>query len=114
MLKFVLTWEWGAGSGHLLSLKPIAQILNGAGHEVILILRDLRFVSHHFELDNGLIKVKLAPTIPSALPKHWNPLNFCESAANLGYVLVQSMTMMLIAWSDLVNDLGAHGIIEHR
>ena len=48
MATILLAWEFGAGMGHLMTLRPIADGLVRRGHRVIAVLQDLSQAQESF------------------------------------------------------------------
>ena len=95
-----MTWELGAGLGHLVRLLPIAQRLLERGHRVYAAVRDLAAAQSVF--GSGLLSVLQAPIqvrlSPSQIEK---PFTFAHILHNFGFSDERDLAGRLDAWSEL-------------
>jgi len=96
MARVLLTWELGAGLGHLVPLAAMGRELTQAGHECAYALRDLGHA--HVLLDVPRTRLYQAPLL---LPERrggeiaWT---YADILANIGYRDPAPLTGLLAAW----------------
>jgi hypothetical protein len=99
MAKIVITWELGAGLGHLVRLKPLAEGLLQRGHKVWAIVKDLHSFEHLF----GQTQVRRLQAPAEARPR--NPLQsvitFSQILHNVGLGDQAELRSRLCAWRNI-------------
>ncbi len=99
MATFLFAWELGAGLGHLVNLRPLAEGLSTRGHQVVLALRDLSRAKAIFRGDN--IHLLQAP-FKHRPTKHISPtLSFAHLLHNVGFCDPAELGGMADGWRNL-------------
>jgi UDP:flavonoid glycosyltransferase YjiC (YdhE family) len=101
MARILLTWELGAGSGHLSTLAGLASALRARGHEVILALKDLSRAERFFPGET--YTVMQAPVWTPQVQGLSAPFNYSEILGYHGYLDRDGLTALLRAWRHLMD-----------
>ena len=106
----VYTWEWGAGNGHLRRFLPIASALKKAGHDVVLVVRDVARAESMFA---GFgFTILATPTLPSnCVCKLREPQTFAGLAWNLGVHDVLQLSRCIAEWKQLLVSLRPSNVV---
>jgi UDP:flavonoid glycosyltransferase YjiC (YdhE family) len=123
MARILMTWEFGAGLGHLNRLMPVAERLRGLGHEITLAVPQPRGARHAVELALGrdrplgaTPRVQLVaspywpgPTDPAArqVPTH----TLADVLKLFNYHDMERLTAMVARWDELVTATAAELIV---
>jgi len=95
MATVLLAWELGAGFGHLMNLKPIAQELIARGHQVVAAVKDME--AARFAFSNTGIQILQAPSGRSR--KRWpTPVTFADILRNVGFGEIPTLQSSVLAW----------------
>src|ERR1043165_4605640 len=98
MGTILLAWELGAGLGHLVRLKPIAQGLLQKGHRVYAAIRDLASAQNVFPA--GQVSVLQAPIQVRLSPNQIEkPFTFAHILHNFGFSDQKDLSGRLEGWS---------------
>jgi UDP:flavonoid glycosyltransferase YjiC (YdhE family) len=97
MATVLLTWELGAGSGHLIELLPIATSLIRRGHRVMAAVRDLSRAADVF--DGAGVRfvqapIKLGPPRVEFRP----PMTLAHILNNIGFAETRELSARCEAW----------------
>lgn len=100
MAKVLLTWELGAGFGHLARLRPLAESLARAGHHITLALRDLKHATTFFDPSSvTLLQAPYKGTPPE------RPIaaarTYADILHNVGYDRPAELHALTLAWRTL-------------
>jgi len=96
----LVTWELGAGLGHLVRLLPIVQGLTQRGHCVYAAIRDLAAGQSVFR--TGLVSVLQAPIqVRLSAGQIEKPFTFAHILHNFGFSDERDLAGRLEAWSEL-------------
>jgi UDP:flavonoid glycosyltransferase YjiC (YdhE family) len=96
----LMTWELGAGLGHLVRLLPIAQGLLERGHRVYAAVRDLAAAQSVF--GSGLLSVLQAPIqVRLSSGQIEKPFTFAHILQNFGFSDERDLAGRLEAWTEL-------------
>ena len=100
MARILLTWELGAGFGHLTRLRPIVDHLAAYGHEIHLAVRNLSSVETVFaDADVALYQ---APITVGRSPRHIRcPAAFSHILHNCGFSNQSELRPRVKAWNRL-------------
>jgi len=102
MAEILLTWELGAGLGHLTRLLPIAQAFQANGHSITLAARDL---THVRSLFGALPRATFQAPLRHSRPR--NPIlksaSFSQVLHNVGYDDANILQGLLTAWQAILN-----------
>ena len=99
MGRALLIWELGAGLGHLVNLKPIAEGLLSRGHQVFLAVRDSARVDVVFER-RALTLVEIPPLrLTNEFPQ---PASFAHFMLNAGFGIEQDLLERTLAWRHIM------------
>lgn len=113
MTSILLAWELGAGTGHCVNLKPIAERLIERGHDITFAARDLATAKRVF----GPLRVSYfqAPFLVSNVPDSVRrPYSFAEILHNVGFGDDQRLEVLLQAWRNLIATIQPAAIVcEH-
>lgn len=110
MSRILLAWELGGGTGHLMSLRAIAEVLLVRGHEVTLAAREIGDAAKIF---NGLpMRVMQAPVCL----KNYSgladpPLNFAEILMRFGYLDAPMIRALVQGWRGLLELTAADRLV---
>jgi len=100
MATILLTWELGAGIGHLMRLRPIGQELVRRGHRVVAAVRDLSRVGEIFA-GTGIACLP-APLIPRQGPNRFEPtLGYAHILGNTGFADEGKLAALFAAWNTI-------------
>ncbi|MBM86025.1 MAG: hypothetical protein CMM47_08385 [Rhodospirillaceae bacterium] len=117
-MRVLCGWEFGAGLGHVMRLRPILSALRDSGAEIVVALQDLDRASAFLNADNGVamsgFNVVTAPrwqmpTDPKArrIPTH----SFADVLNIIGYGDERALAVRIEAWSGLIRATGADLVI---
>jgi hypothetical protein len=96
----LLTWELGAGIGHLMRLRPIGEELIRRGHRVVAAVRDLTGVGEAFA-GSGIAWMP-APIIPRRGPAFFAPTHgFAQILGNIGFASAPMLATLFAAWNTI-------------
>lgn len=102
LARILFTWELGAGFGHLARLRPLAESLSRAGHQIFLALRDLKHAATFF--DTASVTLLQAP-YKGAPPER--PITaartFADILHNVGYDRPAELYALTLAWRALLD-----------
>ena len=96
MSRFVFIWEMGGGYGHLQRFLPVALQLKNAGHEVVLVLRDL-LCAESVLGPHGLTYLQ-APVPEHSANAFPVPRSYVEIMLNRGFGSAQALLTLTKAW----------------
>lgn len=96
MSRFVFIWEMGGGYGHLQRFLPIALQLKTAGHEVVLVLRDL-WLAENVLGPHGFTYLQ-APVPQHSTNMFPVPQSYVEIMLNRGFGSVPALLTLTKAW----------------
>ena len=102
-------WELGAGLGHLMQMKPLAEALAKAGHRVLMALRDLRGATR--VLGGAGVSFLPAPYWSGGRVRFPRPVNFTQMLANLGWADDFELFGVACAWRNLIVGVRADLVI---
>jgi len=110
MAKFLFTWELGGGNGHLMSLRPLAERLSLAGHEVAVAVRNLLRARQAFA---GLpVRCFQAPVkIGRADDRIDLPRTFADILHNTGFSKLDELQGLAGKWRELFGALRPDAIV---
>jgi len=95
MATILLTWELGAGLGHLMNLRPIAGELSRRGHRVVAAMRDLSLARQMLGAELTFLQ---APFKHQRMQEINPCCTFAQLLHNIGFCDVDELTTMLGAW----------------
>jgi UDP:flavonoid glycosyltransferase YjiC (YdhE family) len=99
MATFLLTWELGAGSGHLVRLCPILD-LSQRGHKVFAALKDVGRAKT--VLSDGLTGLFQTPSYVQKVASEFSPpLSFAHILHNVGFDDISRLSQVCAAWSEI-------------
>lgn len=105
MAKILLAWEYGSGLGHVAMLVPLALKLREAGHDPVLMLRDIKTAAHLWKDTN--LTVLQAPYI--RLPQTWDKTIRTDTLADVfqlgGLIDAGKLTALGKVWQKILADL---------
>jgi UDP:flavonoid glycosyltransferase YjiC (YdhE family) len=110
MARILLTWELGAGYGHMAPLRLVAQALNELGHQCVFALRHLRTAEE-------LRAAELGPVLqaPAATPGTVRPvrvqLSYASLLHNVGCGDPVDLAARLRAWMELMQAFEIDAVI---
>ena len=109
MATILLTWELGAGSGHLVRLLPIAQGLTELGHAVVAAVKDVPRARGILPPEMTLIQ---APVI-AAKPKirFEPPVTFAHVLHNVGFDDAAHLAARCEAWRRIYAQVRADAVV---
>ena len=98
----LLTWELGAGLGHLVNLLPIAEGLKQRGHRVVAALKDLSradrfFGSHGVEFVQAPVRQNPPPALIEP------PRTYAHVLHNIGFADAAELRTFAKGWRYLIN-----------
>lgn len=96
----LIAWELGEAFGHLARCLRLAHGLRQRGHNVVLVLKDVRLPAGH-DAAEGLTVLQ-APLTPHSRADRRMPSNYADVLRNCGYADVQDVTARLVAWRDIL------------
>lgn len=96
MATVLLTWEIGAGLGHFMNLRPVAEGLARRGHRVMVALRDLSQARTFFT--HPQIQCLQAPTLPIRSPQIEPICTFAQILYESGFGDVNELETLADAW----------------
>ncbi len=100
MAKILLTWELGAGLGHLTRLRPLVEYLSARGHEMHLAVRTLASVDTVFA--DQELHLYQAPITHGKSPAHIeHPVAFSHILHNCGFSHESELRTRVKAWDRL-------------
>ena len=108
-MRVLCGWEFGAGLGHVMRLRPILLALRDAGAEIVVALQDLDRASAFLNTETGLATSGFnlvtaprwpMPTDPKArrIPTH----SFADVLNIIGYGHQRALAARMEAWSGLI------------
>jgi hypothetical protein len=101
MATILMTWELGAGLGHLMQLLPLAKGLVARGHTVYAALRDLPRVESVF--GPGPVRYLPAPYRVTAPRRQFRPpVTFAHLLHNCVFAELPALRTMTTAWRNLI------------
>jgi hypothetical protein len=104
MSKVLLTWELGAGLGHLVNLKPFADGLSQRGHQIFAAFRDRTSVTQIFAADS--VTSVEPPFLHGRLANYiTRPYTFAHILHNAGFGDLTVLGRMVDAWRRLIQQL---------
>lgn len=112
MAKVALVWELGGDLGHLARFPALIEALRAAGHEPVLVLKELQRAESilgplNVEYLQAPIWLMSAPNLPP-------PVNFTETLLQFGLLDPQALIGMLKAWRALFAYLRADAyVLDH-
>lgn len=109
MAKFVITWELGAGLGHVSVIGPIARDLLSRGHKVTMIVRDVVKAQKAIGLEG--VNFLQAPYQPKGHSRISQPANFTQILFNIGFSEGQGLLALVGAWRGLYDYLSPDVIL---
>jgi hypothetical protein len=113
MAKILYCWELGAGAGHLVSFRPIAEKLLRAGHELTLVVKNTQTAIEVF--GNLPCRILPAPTYSAPKTATKTPaMSFSQVLMECGYSDPSICSAMLRTWHDLVNALAPDLVIANH
>lgn len=100
MGKIAYCWEIGGGLGHITAFFPIAQRLQEKGHEVIFIVKDLRFTDQLIGQQG--FKVFQAPIWPQRLENLPRAESYSELLFMFGYLDKERLSDIVVGWRNIL------------
>lgn len=101
MAVVLLTWELGAGLGHMLPMRPLAEELVRAGHRVFVALRDLTRAGSVFGRSG--VRFLQAPYKPGGPVFFPRALSHAHLMANVGFGSAAELYPFACAWRRLLD-----------
>ena len=103
MARFLLTWEFGGGLGHLTPLARLAQALLQRGHHVDLASKDLSLVHRVLGpwADRDAFRLWQAPVPPPSAAGLPEPASHAEILLRAGYADAGALATRVRAWRQL-------------
>jgi hypothetical protein len=99
MARVLFTWELGRGSGHLLSMLPLAKGLAARGHDVFVAVKNVLRASAVFEgVHVALLQAPIGLEAPTL---YRSPANHAQIIANLGFGDDRDLHALTAAWRNL-------------
>lgn len=108
MAKVLLGWEKGDGFYHLHRLETLRYALKKEGHTCILAVHDLKRAREYIK-DRG-VKIIQCPSLPPSSTSYYRSGKKIESIADIylgsGYCDVDAIHACILAWQDIIDELG--------
>lgn len=101
MATILVTWELGAGLGHLMPLAPIVRRLRRRGHEVFAAVRDLSRIHRVFNA-SGVRYLQAPVKVSETSDRVKTPRNFAHILYNCGYSGFDELIASVHAWQNLL------------
>src|SRR5262245_23280653 len=101
MATILLTWELGAGTGHCVNLRPIAEELGKRGHDICFATRDLTTARRVFQ--DTPVRYWQAPSFvarPTSFIRA--PQTFAQILHNVGFGDDSDLEVLVSAWRQLI------------
>jgi UDP:flavonoid glycosyltransferase YjiC (YdhE family) len=99
MATILLAWELGGGLGHLMKLRPLADVLSQRGHRVVAVVRDLS--SARRLLPSPEVVILQAPIKHQRTPEIEPTCTFAQILHNCGFGEVEELATLCEAWRRL-------------
>jgi len=109
MATYLFAWELGAGLGHLINIRPLAEGLAARGHNVVVALRDLSRARALFRGKN--IALLQAPFKHRRTREFAPTLSFAHLLCNVGFGDPMELRGMVEAWRNLFTHVGPDVIV---
>jgi glycosyltransferase involved in cell wall biosynthesis/UDP:flavonoid glycosyltransferase YjiC (YdhE family) len=96
----LFAWELGAGLGHLVQMRPLAETLAELGHRVIVCLRDLSRATAVFRHPN--VRFVQAPAWTGGGARFPKPRDYAQMLMNVGFGSDVALAGRAEAWRELL------------
>ncbi|MCW5575765.1 MAG: hypothetical protein KIT13_06675, partial [Burkholderiales bacterium] len=111
-MNVLLAWELGGGTGHLASLRAIAEGLLSRGHRVTLAARDIGSAAMIFGGLERQVRIVQSPVCSRNYGGLADPpLNFAEILMRFGYLDASMLKALLQGWRSLFELTGADRLV---
>lgn len=109
MSRILLTWELGAGLGHVARLCGLAMQLAQRGHTIVLAGRDVDRCRTHFAIDG--IDFVQAPIEATASRQVSNPNSLADVLFNCGFSEFGRLRRSVLNWRELIEQVRPNIIV---
>jgi len=100
MPRIVVTWELGAGLGHIARLSPIVEGLIRRGHEVIVVSRRVPLCNEYLARSGATILP--APILPISRRRVRMPCTFADVLHDCGFAELPNLYAAVAGWRNLL------------
>ncbi len=101
LARILYGWELGGGAGHLGPLRPIARVLQAAGHELVVVVREPARAVATFRDTN--VRILQSPLIRSGVPLAYErPTSYPQILQNIGFGEADKCEAIVRCWDNIV------------